>query len=125
MALKPKNREQFMAVNRYRIKFLAESFEDHKVSDMTYRTIQEFVDERLETVSPGMALKDVAYIKAAINLARREELTDVVPNFRRIKPSRPRNRWLTHDEEDRLIDAAAEHLKPIIRFAVDTGRSAT
>ncbi len=110
-----------MDKNRYRIKFLAERFKDYNVSDLTYRAIQEFVDERLETVSSGMALKDVAYIKAAINLARREELTDFVPNFPRIKPSRPRNRWLTFSEEERLVESAAAHLKPIIRFAVDTG----
>ena len=120
-ALKRKNPEHFMDKTRYRIKFLAERFEGHKVSELTYRTIQEFVDERLETVSSGMVLTDVAYIKAAINLARREELTDFVPNFPRIKPSRPRNRWLTFGEEERLVDAAADHLKPIIRFAVDTG----
>ncbi len=110
-----------MEKNRYRIKFLADRFKDYNVSDLTYRAIQKFVDERLETVSSGMALKDVAYIKAAINKARREELTDFVPNFPRIKPSRPRNRWLTHEEEERLVQAAASHLKPIIRFAVDTG----
>jgi len=120
-ALKRKNPEYFMDKTRYRIKFLNDRFGDHKVSELTYRAIQDFVDERLETVSSGMALTDVAYIKAAINRARREELTDVVPNFPRIKPSRPRNRWLTHDEEDRLVLAAAPHLKPIIRFAADTG----
>jgi integrase len=43
------------------------------------------------------------------------------PNFPRIKPSRPRNRWITAAEEDRLVGAAAKHLKPLIRFAVDTG----
>ena len=96
-------------------------FEGFNVSELTYRVIQDFVDERLETVSSGMALTDVAYIKAAINRARREELTDFVPNFPRVKPSRPRNRWLTHEEEKRLVNAAAPHLKPIIRFAVDTG----
>ncbi len=120
-ALKRDSPSHFMKNNRYRIKFLAERFKDYQVSDMTYRAIQEFVDERLETVSSGMALKDVAYIKAAINKARREELTDFVPNFPRIRPSRPRNRWLTHEEEERLTQAAASHLKPIIRFAVDTG----
>jgi len=120
-ALKRNNPEQFMDKNRYRIKFLAERFGNYKVSELTYRVIQEFVDERLETVSSGIALKDVAYIKAAINRARREELTDFVPNFPRIKPSRPRNRWLTHDEEERLVHHAAPHLKPLIRFAVDTG----
>ncbi len=120
-ALKRNNPSDFMEKNRYRIKFLADRFKDYNVSDLTYRVIQEFVDERLETVSSGMVLKDVAYIKAAINKARREELTDFVPNFPRIKPSRPRNRWLTHDEEECLVQAAASHLKPIIRFAVDTG----
>ena len=123
-ALKRNSPSQFMEKNRYRIKFLkflAERFGDYKVSELTYRAIQDFVDERLETVSSGMVLKDVAYIKAAINRARREELTDFVPNFPRIKPSRPRNRWLTHDEEERLVQAAAPHLKPIFRFAVDTG----
>jgi integrase len=120
-ALKRDSPSHFMKNNRYRIRFLAERFRDYNVSDMTYRAIQEFVDERLETVSSGMALKDVAYIKAAINKARREELTDFVPNFPRIKPSRSRNRWLTFEEEERLVNAAASHLKPIIRFAVDTG----
>jgi len=120
-AMKRKNPEAFMDKTRYRIKFLNDRFGDHKVSELTYRVIQDFIDERLETVSPGMARTDVAYIKAAINRARREELTDVVPNFPRIKPSRPRNRWLTHEEEGRLVDAAAPHLKPLIRFATDTG----
>ena len=120
-ALKRNSPKHFMKNNRYRIRFLAERFRDYKVSDMTYRVIQEFVDERLETVSSGMALKDVAYIKAAINKARREELTDFVPNFPRIKPSRPRNRWLTAEEEKRLLKAAQPHLRPLIRFAVDTG----
>jgi len=120
-ALKRNSPDHFMDKTRYRIKFLNDRFGDFKVSELTYRAIQDFVDERLETVSSGMALKDVAYIKAAINRARREELTDFVPNFPRIKPSRPRNRWLTHEEEDRLVQAAAPHLKPIIRFAADTG----
>jgi len=119
--LKRNNPSAFMDKDRYRIKFLAERFKGFNVSELTYKVIQEFVDERLETVSSGMALKDVAYIKAAINKARREELTDFVPNFPRVKPSRPRNRWLTFEEEERLVNAAASHLKPIIRFAVDTG----
>jgi len=120
-ALKRNSPEHFMKNNRYRIKFLAERFRDYNVSDMTYHAIQEFVDERMETVSSGMALMDVSYIKAAINKARREEITDFVPNFPRIKPSRPRNRWLTAREEERLLQATQPHLRQLIRFAVDTG----
>jgi len=48
---------------------LNDRFEGFNVSELTYRIIQDFVDERLETVSSGMALTDVAYIKAAINRA--------------------------------------------------------
>jgi integrase len=111
----------FMTKTRYRIKFLAKRFEGFKVSYLTFGAIQEFVDERLETVSSGMVLRDVAIIKAAINKARREGLTDFAPNFPRIRPSKPRKRWLTAEEEDRLIAVAAKHLKPLIRFAVDIG----
>ena len=34
---------------------------------------------------------------------------------------KPRVRWLTVEEEQKLIDCAARHLVPIIRFAVDSG----
>jgi len=72
-------------------------------------------------VSSAAAARDVSFIKAAINKARREEFTDFVPNFPRIAPAKPRNRWITAAEEDRLVEAAAPHLKPVIRFALDTG----
>ncbi|MBO6518986.1 MAG: site-specific integrase [Rhodospirillales bacterium] len=110
-----------MAKTRYRIRYLAKRFEGWNVSDFTYRNVQAFVDERLESVSSAMCLADLAIVRAAINMARREELTDFVPNFPRLKPSKPRNRWLTFEEEERLVMAAASHLKPLIRFAVDTG----
>lgn len=120
-AKKRDNTKNFMAKTRYRVRYLAARFEGWNVSDFTYRNVQKFVDERLETVSSAMCLADLAIVRAAINQARREERTDFVPNFPKLKPSKPRNRWLTFEEEDRLIEAAANHLKPLIRFAVDTG----
>ncbi len=120
-AKKRDNTKNFMAKTRYRIRYLAKRFEGWNVSDFTYRNVQAFVDERLESVSSAMCLADLAIVRAAINMARREELTDFVPNFPKLKPSKPRNRWLTYEEEERLVAAAASHLKPVIRFAVDTG----
>jgi len=113
--------KHFKSKTRYRIKFLAQWFKGYNVSDFTYGAMQDFADKRMETVSSAMVLRDVAIIKAAINKARREGLTDFVPNFPKLKPSRPRNRWLTVDEERRLVNAAADHLKPLILFAIDTG----
>jgi integrase len=111
----------FMDKTRYRLRFLAQRFKGFDVSDFTYRAVQEFIDERAETVSSGMILRDTAIIKAIINKARREGFSDFVPNFPRIRPSKPRNRWMTVSEERRLIAAAAPHLKSLIKYAVDTG----
>ncbi|MDC1213680.1 site-specific integrase [Rhodospirillales bacterium] len=85
------------------------------------RNRSDVVDERLGTVSTGSIIRDLSLIKAIINKARREELTNFVPNFPRLKTPKPRNRWLTVREEARLVAAAAPHLKSLIRFAVDTG----
>ena len=113
--------KHFMSRTRYRLRYFATRFDGWNVSDFTYGAVQAFVDERLETVSPGFVIRDLAVIKAILNKARREELTDFVPNFPRLKTPKPRNRWLTVQEEARLVTAAAPHLKPVIRFAVDTG----
>ncbi len=120
-AQKRDHARHFMSRTRYRLRFLAARFEGWNVSDFTYGAVQEFIDERLETVSQGFVLRDISILKAILNKARREELTDFVPNFPKLKPSKPRNRWLTVEEEARLVDAAAKHLKPLIHFAVDTG----
>jgi len=111
----------FMTKTRYRLKFLADRFEGWNVSDFKFRAVQDFVDERLDVVSSGSVARDVAVIKAILNKARREELTDFVPNFPRVKGSKPRTRWLTVDEETRLVAEAAPHLKHLIYFAADTG----
>jgi integrase len=105
----------------HRLRYLDEKFKGYNVSDFTYQAVQKFVDERLNTVSSGTVMKDLAYLKAIINMARREGLTPFVPNFPRVKPSDPRTRWLTEDEESRLLPAAAPHLRLLIAFAIDTG----
>jgi len=111
----------FMSNTRYRLRYFANRFEGWNVSDFTFRAVQDFVDEQIEKVSSGSVARDVAILKAILNKARREERTDFVPNFPRVKGSKPRNRWLTIDEETRLVEHATPHLKHLIRFAVDTG----
>ncbi len=111
----------FMTNTRYRLRYFASRFQGWNVSDFTFRAVQDFVDEQIERMSSGSVARDIAILKAILNKARREELTDFVPNFPRVKASKPRTRWLTVDEEARLVQAAARHLKHVIRFAVDTG----
>ena len=43
------------------------------------------------------------------------------PRFPRFKRQKPRDRWLTFEEEQKLVAVSAPHLVSVIRFAVDSG----
>ncbi len=111
----------FKRVTRYRLKHFQERFKGYTLAQFTLPVVQAYMDERLETVSLGTAQKDTAILRAILNKAYREDLLDTQPRFPKFKRLKPRERWLTLDEERRLVDKAAPHLVPIIRFAVDTG----
>ena len=111
----------FREKTRCRLRQLAGWFEGLNLSEITPGVIQRVVEERLSEVSMGTVQKDMATLKAILNKACREELLDAVPHFPKLKTPKPRNRWLTEEEEDRLVRAASAHLVPLIRFAVDTG----
>jgi len=113
--------QSFRVDIRYRLKRLQDRFRNHMLSEMTLKTIQEFMDERLETVSHASAQKDVSTVRAILNKAYREELMDKAPRIPKFKSLKSRDRWLTPEEEQRLVRTAAPHLANLISFAVDTG----
>lgn len=91
------------------------------VSEITAGVIQDFVDERSRSVKRDTVKRDVTTLKAILNKAVREGFLDRLPAFPRFRREKARTRWLTPEEVDRLVAAAAKHLRPLIRFAVDTG----
>jgi integrase len=111
----------FERVTRYRLKHFQEQFKGMILSDFTLPVVQDFMDERFETVSQGTVQKDAALLKAILNKAHREGLIDTPPRFPKFKTLKHRTRWLTLEEEEKLINKSAPHLVPVIRFAVDTG----
>jgi integrase len=113
--------KHFMEKTRYRLKLLSEWFGDTNISEITLGLIQEFMDERLSEVSLATVQKDVSTLRAILNKAHREELLATAPRIPKFKALKPRDRWLKNDEEERLVACAADHLVPLIRFAVDTG----
>lgn len=106
---------------RYRLNRLQERFGNHMLSEMTLKALQDFMDERLETVSQATAQKDISTVRAILNKAYREELMERAPRIPKFRPLKPRDRWLTPKEERRLVDGSAPHLANLISFAVDTG----
>ncbi len=111
----------FQDKTRYRLKLLHEQFGDIHLSKITLGRIQNFMDERLNEVSVATVQKDVSTLRAILNKAYREGLLITPPRVPKLGRLKSRNRWLTPEEEARLVNHAADHLVPLIRFAVDTG----
>jgi len=118
---KRENPEGYEASTRYRLQLLLDTFGNLNLSEIKLLTIQEFADMRLEQVKQGTVQKELATLKAIMNKAYREGRILIVPPFPKIKMQQGRCRWLTIDEEQRLLAASAKHLRPLIAFAVDTG----
>ncbi len=87
--------------------------------------IGNFIAEReAEGVGGNTIRLDVAALSKLFNLARTSWGFDSIGNptekVRRPKVARGRERRLNGDEEQRLLDAASEKLRPVIQFALET-----
>jgi len=91
------------------------------LSDFTHAVIRDWANERLDQVKPATALRDLSTLRAILNKAFREGLLAQVPPFPRMKKEPGRCRWLTLEEEHRLLLAAKPHLRALVAFALDTG----
>lgn len=78
-----------------------------------------------EKVSNGTIRREVGVLRAAFNWAIREKWLTRAPFVESTPAGAPRDRWLTHDEIDRLIAAAHRfHLKLFIVLAYHTAARA-
>lgn len=59
-------------------------------------------------------------VSAILHFAAKRKLCDR-PIMERPKQAKGRVRWITHEEADRLIEASARHLKPLLVFLFYTG----
>lgn len=96
---------------------------------ITPTCIAKYRDERLLKVGPGTVIRELAYISAVINHARREWSINVENPVSRVrKPSPPpgRDRVLTRAEETRLFEALrptgrrSPWLYPLVVLALET-----
>lgn len=115
------NPVSYKASVKSRLQRLLDKFGDMNLSDITHAVIREWMDERLDEVKPASALRDMSTLRAIMNKAFREDLLAQVPPFPRFKKTPGRCRWLTVEEERRLMMASKPHQRPLIAFALDTG----
>ena len=71
---------------------------------------------------PATVNRYLATVRNLLRTARDErQWIEVIPKIRLLSGEKERDRWLTQDEADSLVEVAAPHLRVLIRFAFATG----
>lgn len=99
-------------------------FKGYKLKEITPSLISEYKDMRLKRVKPASVNRELAILKVAFNMAIKQwEWMNVNPVCR--IPLEPENnkrvKWLSTEEEGRLMSHCPLWLKPIIETALLTG----
>jgi integrase len=107
------------------IKNLRGFFVDAKLAHVTPKLMVAYKNKRYtDGVKPATTNRELATLKKAFNLARHEWewCTDnPVCRVSMEKENNTRDRWLTVEEEQRLLAAAAPWLRELVVFALYTG----
>lgn len=93
------------------------------ITKLSSRVLADYKDKLLsEKKSPATVNRVLATIKAILNKAKAEWGTlNVVPTIKLLPLDNARYRWLTEDEEKKLLPVCAPHLHDLVVFLMDTG----
>lgn len=98
------------------------------MTQLTPEKLAQYRDERLQKVSTGAVIRELANISSIINHARREwgiNITNPIPFVKKPPSPQGRNRILSEAELSRILDACKPRVKdsniwllPIVKFAL-------
>jgi integrase/recombinase XerD len=102
------------------------TFEGRYLDEIDRRSLGEFVSKRKQSgVSDTTIRRDLAFLSSMCSMATRWGWLDTNPvtsfGKRTLKEARPRTRFLSDPEYEALLANAAEHVRPAITLAVETG----
>ncbi len=103
---------------------LCKYFGNKKLSEISPKDIEDYKLARLQEVKPSTINRALACLKHLFNIAKRwkkffgENPVSQVDFFEETKHI---ERVLTYEEENKLLQCSADHLKPIIICALNTG----
>lgn len=104
---------------------LLKSFKDKYLLDITAAMISDYkLQRRGEGAAPSTINYELTLMSHAFNIAIREWEWVKENPVKKVKKERVRNaieRWLTCEEEERLVRVSAKWLREIIIFAIHTG----
>ena len=98
-------------------------FGNINISEITPLDIKKYKQSRKEKVKPATINRDLEFLRSVFNkgIEWGKALDNPVSKFKKLKEPAYRFRYLSLDEINRLINAAAHHLKPILITALHTG----
>jgi len=100
-------------------------FGNHILPEITPNLINEYKRTRvIEGASPCTLNRELALMKHAFNLAFKEWgwiKDNPVKKVSMEREPSPRDRWLTYEEEERLLSVSPHWLKELIIFSIETG----
>ncbi|MBF0335700.1 MAG: site-specific integrase [Alphaproteobacteria bacterium] len=93
------------------------------IENLTAGVISDYKDHLLASKkAPATVNRYLAMIKAILNRANSEWGTlAVVPRIKLLPLSNARHRWLTEEEEMRLLPNCSPHLRNLVVFLIDSG----
>jgi len=105
------------------LKKLEKVFGNKKLSEITAEDIDEYKASRLKEVRPATVNRELEVLSNLINVAERWKKffgKNPVSQAGLFRLNNQVERILTLEEEERLLSTSADHLKPIIIFALNT-----
>jgi integrase len=111
----------------YTIKKLLPAFGQYTLAEITTEMISDYMEERLNDVKPATVYQELALMRRIFNVARREwkwiKENPVADLSFSVGNKNARARWLTMEEEKRLLDKATnpQWLRPLLIVALHTG----
>ena len=102
---------------------LYEAFGEVVADSLLPTQIEEFRDELVKSLKPASVNCHLQILRAAYNRALRAEKISRYPfrQVRLLKPNNIRVRYLSDEEEERLLFSLPEYLRPLVRVAIHTG----
>jgi len=103
-------------------RYLNNFFSGMYVDEITIDAIEKVIHDKSATASPGRVNRITSLIRAVLRKAERIwEWIDKAPAIRRLKEDNAPVRWLSEGEEKCLFKELPSHLKPLVRFSLETG----
>lgn len=109
--------------DKINVKHLISAFKNSYLSQITPAMIEEYKADRLQNVSPASVNRELACLKHMYSMAIEWEMIKSNPAkmVKLLKEPSGRIRYLKPEEVNALLDECADHIKPIVVVAINTG----